>query len=116
MFYYHIMSEKTTTSLIVVLQSSNTDVEKDGQIINFGSGANIDTVRNLAMEKLGVAKNIPLGDIILRDASGKMLDGIDQVRQQQVIYLDLKEHVKEVIPGPFKYPFVGSIRELLPNM
>ncbi|KAI7883714.1 cytochrome P450 [Lichtheimia hyalospora FSU 10163] len=110
------MSEKTTTSLIVVLQSSNTDVEKNGQIINFGSGASIDTVRNLAMDKLGIAKNIPLGDIILRDASGKMLDGIDQVRQQQVIYLDLKEHVKEVIPGPFKYPFVGSIRELLPNM
>lgn len=103
------------TSLIVVLQRDSGDIENQGKIINFGSGASVDTVRNLAMEKLGIS-TIPAKDVLLLDGSGKSIDTMDQVRQQQVVRVDMKEHIKDVIPGPTKYPFVGSIRELLPNM
>ena len=108
------MSKDTMTSLIVVLEG-NYRIEHDGKIIVFGAGASIDTVRNLAIDKLAIARNIPLADILLRDGSGKILDGIDQVRQQQVVYVGIKDSIKTTIPGPIKYPFTGSIREILPE-
>ena len=108
------MSENTTTSLIVVLEG--TDVEKDGKIIVFGSGANLNTVRGLAAEKLAIPGTIPQEDILLRNASGKLLEGIDDVRNQQVVHVSLRQHIKDVIPGPRKLPFIGSVRELLPDM
>ncbi|KAI9255696.1 cytochrome P450 [Phascolomyces articulosus] len=110
------MSENTTTSLIVVLEGSTDNIEKNGKIIVFGSGANLNTVRGLAAEKLAIAGTIPLDDIILRTSSGKLLEGIDDVRNQQVVHVSLREHIIDIIPGPRKYPFVGSIRELLPDM
>lgn len=103
------------TSVIVVLERDSTDIENKGKIINFGDGASVDTVRNLAMDKLGIS-TIPANDVVLLDGSGKPIDTMDQMRQQQVVRVDVKEHIKDVIPGPTKYPFVGSIRELLPNM
>ncbi|KAJ8661380.1 hypothetical protein O0I10_002646 [Lichtheimia ornata] len=109
------MPQDTMTSLIVVLQRDSGDIENQGKIINFGSGASVDTVRNLAMEKLGIS-TIPAKDVLLLDGSGKSIDTMDQIRQQQVVRVDMKEHIKDVIPGPTKYPFVGSIRELLPNI
>ncbi|CDS13486.1 hypothetical protein LRAMOSA05662 [Lichtheimia ramosa] len=108
------MTKDTITSLIVVLEGSQ-QIENDGKIIVFGNGASIDTVRNLAIEKLAIARNIPLADILLRDGSGNILDGIDQVRQQQVVYVGIKGSIKTTIPGPVKYPFTGSIREILPE-
>lgn len=108
------MTKDTITSLIVVLEGSQ-QIENDGKIIVFGNGASIDTVRNLAIEKLAIARNIPLANILLRDGSGNILDGIDQVRQQQVVYVGIKGSIKTTIPGPVKYPFTGSIREILPE-
>ncbi|KAG2226154.1 hypothetical protein INT45_003299 [Circinella minor] len=110
------MSENTTTSLIVVLEGSTDNIETNGKIIVFGSGANLNTVRGLAAEKLGIAGTIPLEDIILRTPSGRILEGIDDVRNQQVVHVGLQEHIKDIIPGPRKYPFVGSVREILPDM
>ncbi|KAI9323171.1 cytochrome P450 [Dichotomocladium elegans] len=109
------MSEDTKTSLIIVLNGPTYDIERDGKIILFGSGASIDTIKHLALEKLDIASNIPLSDILLRDGAGNLLERIDDIRKQQVVHVDLREHIKTVIPGPTKYPFVGSIRELLPN-
>lgn len=109
------MSEDTTTSLIVVLQGSK-NVEQDGRIIVFGSGANINTVRGLATEKLGIAGSTPTDNVLLRDGNGRLLDGIDQVRQQQVVYVDLQDQIKDVIPGPRSLPFIGALREFMPNM
>ena len=102
------MSENTTTSLIVVLEGSTDNIETNGKIIVFGSGANLSTVRGLAAEKLAIGGTIPLEDIILRTPSGRILEGIDDVRNQQVVHVGLQEHIKDVIPGPRKYPFVGS--------
>lgn len=108
------MSTDNTTSLIVVLKGSN-DIENNGKIIRFATvGANLNTVRGLAAEKLSITA--PLEDILLLNQNGDLLDGIDQVKNQQVVYVDLKEKLKTVIPGPTSLPFVGSLYELLPNM
>lgn len=109
------MSEDTTTSLIVVLQG-NKDIEKYGKIIVFGSGANVNTVRGLAAEKLDIPGSTAQDDIILRDGNGRILEGIDDVRKQQVVHVDVRQRIKEVIPGPRKLPFVGSLPDLLPDM
>ncbi|KAF7720877.1 hypothetical protein EC973_005878 [Apophysomyces ossiformis] len=107
------MSQITATSLIVVLKGS-TDIEKDGRIIRFGSGANLDTIRGLAAEKLGITGQT--NDILLYDASGNLLGGIDDARQQQVLYIDLQQHIKEIIPGPPKLPFVGNLYDMIPDL
>ncbi|KAI9255697.1 cytochrome P450 [Phascolomyces articulosus] len=110
------MPEDIITSLIVVLATASTkDVENEGKIIAFGSGANLNTVRTLAAEKLGISSSVPLEDIILRAPSGRILEGINDIRDQQVIHVDLQEHIKEVIPGPQKLPFVGSLYSLMPD-
>ncbi|KAG0171863.1 hypothetical protein DFQ28_000202 [Apophysomyces sp. BC1034] len=107
------MSENTTTSLIVVLKGS-TDIETDGRIIRFGNGASLDTVRSLAAEKLGIAGQTE--NVLLSDGTGRLLDGVDDARQQQVVYVDLREQIKEIIPGPTKLPFVGSLYDMLPDL
>lgn len=107
------MLTDNTTSLIVVLKGS-TDIEKDGRIIRFGNGANLDTVRSLAAEKLGIAGGY--ADIQLLNDQGETLTGIDAVKNQQIVLIDLKQQIKDVIPGPANLPFVGSLYELLPNM
>ncbi|KAI8097025.1 cytochrome P450 [Halteromyces radiatus] len=101
-----------TTSLIVALKGSK-DLEKTGKIIRFGNGANLDTVRGLAAEKLAIGGNSQ--DLVLLDGSDRLLDGIDDLRKQQVVYVDLPESVKEIIPGPTKLPFVGNLYEFVPD-
>lgn len=110
------MFENTSTSLIVILKRDSKDIEKNGKIINFGSGTSLNTVCELAMEKLGIARNIPSSDIMLLDKSDQPISTIDHLRQQQVVYVDMKNQIKDVVPGPFKYPFVGSVGSLLPHM
>ncbi|CAO3620404.1 unnamed protein product [Mucor fragilis] len=107
------MSKDNTTSLIVVLKGSK-DVENDGRIIRFGNGANLETVRGLAAEKLSIAGNP--SDIQLLNDKDELLGGIDALRNQQVVYVDVKEHIKDVIPGPASLPFVGALYEMLPNI
>lgn len=107
------MSKDNTTSLIVVLKGSK-DVENDGRIIRFGTGANLDTVRGLVAEKLSIAGNP--SDIQLLNDKDELLGGIDALRNQQVVYVDVKQHIKDVIPGPSNLPFVGALYEMLPNM
>ncbi|KAI8142033.1 cytochrome P450 [Fennellomyces sp. T-0311] len=108
------MSENTTTSLIVVLEGD--DIESSGQIIAFDYNASLATVRGLVAEKLAISAAIPLDDIFLRNASGNLLEGIDDIRRQQVVHVSLRHQITDVIPGPRKLPFVGSVRELLPNI
>lgn len=107
------MSTDNTTSLIVVLKGS-TDVENDGRIIRFGNGANLNTIRGLVAEKLSIAG--ATDDIQLLNEKDEILGGIDALKNQQVVYVDLKQHIKDVIPGPACLPFVGSLYEMLPNM
>lgn len=107
------MSTDNTTSLIVVLRNTS-DVEKDGRIIRFGNGANLDTIRSLAAEKLAITGGY--ANIQLFNSNGELLGGIDDLRQQQVVYVDIKELIRETVPGPTKLPFVGSLYEMLPNM
>lgn len=107
------MSADNTTSLIVALKGTS-NIEKDGRIIRFGSGANLDTIRGLAAEKLGIAGGYT--DIQLLNENGNLLAGIDAAKDQQVVYIGLKQQIKDIIPGPANLPFVGSLYELLPNM
>ncbi|KAI9302317.1 cytochrome P450, partial [Cunninghamella echinulata] len=102
-----------TTSLIVALNGAS-DIEKEGQVIRFGNGANLDTIRGLAAEKLAINGNTQ--ELILLDGKGDVLNGIDDVRQQQVVYVDLPQKIIETIPGPTKLPFVGNLYDLLPNI
>ncbi|KAI9246372.1 cytochrome P450 [Sporodiniella umbellata] len=107
------MSTDNTTSLIVVLKNA-TDIEKEGRIIRFGSGANLDTVRSLAAEKLGITGGY--ATLQLLTSQGDLLGGIDDLRNQQVVYVETKEEIRETIPGPAKLPFVGSLYDMLPNL
>lgn len=107
------MSTDNTTSLIVALKGT-ADIEKDGRIIRFGNGANLDNIRGLAAEKLGIAGGY--ANIQLLNDKGDLLAGIDAAKDQQVVYIGLKQQIKDVIPGPVSLPFVGSLYELLPNL
>ncbi|KAI7907546.1 cytochrome P450 [Cokeromyces recurvatus] len=102
-----------TTSLIIALKGS-TNIEDEGRIIRFGNGANLDTIRGLAAEKLSIVSGI--ADIQFLDVNERLIDSIDSLRNQQVVYIDMKQQIKEIIPGPACLPFVGSLYELLPNI
>lgn len=105
------MSE--TISLIVAAKGCK-NIETDGHIIRIGNGANTNTVRSLAAEKLGLA--IPLNDIILETASGEELTEIEKVKSQQVVYINFQEQIKDVIPGPPRLPMVGNLYDMLPDL
>ncbi|GAA5815138.1 hypothetical protein MFLAVUS_008644 [Mucor flavus] len=104
------MSE--TISLIVALKGCN-NIEAEGKIIRIGNGANTNTVRSLAAEKLGLA--IPLNDIILETSTGVELTEIEMVRLQQVVYIHFHQQIKE-IPGPTRLPMVGNLYEMMPDL
>lgn len=104
------MSE--TISLIVALKGCN-NIEAEGKIIRIGNGANTNTVRSLAAEKLGLA--IPLNDIILETSTGVELTEIEMVRLQQVVYIHFHQQIKEV-PGPARLPMVGNLYEMMPDL
>ncbi|OBZ91307.1 hypothetical protein A0J61_00634 [Choanephora cucurbitarum] len=107
------MTTDNTTSLIVAFKGV-TDIERDGRIIRFGNGANLDTIRGLIAEKLSIAGGI--ADIQLLDSNGELIETVDAARDQQVVYVDHKQKIKDVIPGPTRLPFVGSLYEMLPNL
>ncbi|KAI8635908.1 cytochrome P450 [Parasitella parasitica] len=102
-----------SVSLIIVIKGS-ANVELDGHIIRIGNGANTDTVRGLAAEKLGLA--VPLDEIVLETSSGVVLTEIDKVRIQQVVYIGCKEKIQDVIPGPRRLPMVGNLYDMLPDL
>lgn len=107
-YYTHQMS----VSLIVALKGC-TNVELEGHIIRIGNGANTNTVRGLAAEKLGLA--VPLDEINLETSSGVILTEIEKVKLQQVVYISYKEQIKQV-PGPRRLPMVGNLYDMLPDL
>jgi cytochrome P450/NADPH-cytochrome P450 reductase len=100
-------------SLIVALKGCES-IEADGHIISIGNGANTNTVRSLAAEKLGLA--VGLDNIILETASGIILTEIEKVRLQQVVYISLVEKIKDTIPGPRRLPMVGNLYDMMPDL
>lgn len=106
--YTHQMS----VSLIVALKGC-TNIELEGHIIRIGNGANTNTVRGLAAEKLGLA--VPLDEINLETSSGVILTEIEKVKLQQVVYISYKEQIKQV-PGPRRLPMVGNLYDMLPDL
>ncbi|RUP08316.1 cytochrome P450 [Jimgerdemannia flammicorona] len=101
-----------TISIIVALKGQ--DEENNGAIMKFGEGASLDTLRQLAAEKLGMA--LPISEIVFEDANGNILSGVDAVRNQQVAYVSAAHKIKTIIPGPVPLPFVGNLFELLPDV
>ncbi|KAI9018068.1 cytochrome P450 [Phycomyces nitens] len=102
-----------TTSLIVALKGAH-DLEEEGYIIQIGNGASVENVRNLAAEKLDVVGST--ADITLEDSEGNPLNEIDQIRSQKVVYLNPKDSIKDVIPGPTKLPYIGNLYDMMPDM
>ncbi|KAG0745359.1 hypothetical protein G6F57_000996 [Rhizopus arrhizus] len=107
------MSTDNLTTLIVVLKNE-INIEKEGCIIQFGNGANLDTIRALAAEKLNITDGY--ANIRLLNSKGELFDSIDKVRNQQVVYVDIKTKIQETIPGPMKLPFVGNLYDMVPNL
>ncbi|KAI8886916.1 cytochrome P450 [Backusella circina FSU 941] len=107
------MSINDTTTLIVALRGDK-DTEKNGRIIRFGNGANLDTIRGLAAEKLDIVVDYTC--IQLYNGMGELLQGIEDARNQQVVYVDMDKPISESVPGPIKLPFVGNVYDLLPNL
>jgi cytochrome P450/NADPH-cytochrome P450 reductase len=106
------MVNSLTTSVIVALKGVK-NLETDGYIIQIGNGASVNTVRGLAAEKLDLA--LPLADIILETSTEEILTEIDAVRAQKVIYITFEERIKDV-PGPTRYPLVGNLYDMMPDM
>jgi cytochrome P450/NADPH-cytochrome P450 reductase len=102
-----------TVSLIIALKGCD-NIETDGCIIRLGNGASTNTVRNLASQKLGLL--VPLEDLILETSDGKILNDIDRVISQRIIYISLKERIKDVIPGPRRLPMVGNLYDMMPDL
>ncbi|KAI8580599.1 hypothetical protein K450DRAFT_299354 [Umbelopsis ramanniana AG] len=103
----------STTSLIVAIKGTD-NVENDGVIVRFGTGASMDTLRSLIADKLGIATGYQ--DLILEDGDGKLLSGIDHVRQQQVVYVNLKDQVKLPAVPKHTLPYFGNLYDMLPDM
>ncbi|KAI7871877.1 cytochrome P450 [Spinellus fusiger] len=106
------MVQSDNTSINIFLKE-NIDIEKEGRILQIKDGASIETIRSLAAEKLHIL--CPSTNIILQDKDGNTLKEIDQICKQSVIYVDLKETIKTVIPGPTKLPYVGNLYDMLPD-
>lgn len=107
------MKTDNTTSLIVVLKGSK-NVEEDGRIIRFGSKADMHIIQKQIAEKLSILGG--LDDILLFNEKNKQLTTIEQIKEQQVVYVDMKQHITSVVPGPSGLPFVGALYELLPDL
>ncbi|KAI8067575.1 cytochrome P450 [Gongronella butleri] len=103
------MTDKT---IIVALKGS---IAEAGKPLHLSSGVSLDTVRQMAAETLGICVN-QTHDLLLYTSSDKLLGGVDDLWQQQLIYVDLPCHIQDVIPGPAKLPFVGNLYDLMPNM
>lgn len=107
------MTSDNTASLIVALKGSS-NIENDGRIIRFGNTADLNIIHKLIAEKLSILGRID--DIVLFDDKDEELVEVDQIKKQQVVYVDLKQHITSAIPGPTGLPFVGALYELLPDM
>lgn len=105
------MSEKT--SLIAVLQSS-TNIEEDGVIIQFSTGTSLQTLRSIIAKKLGIF--VPLSEILLYSSENTILQDMGEIRKQKTIFISVVGGIKTVVPGPRKYPIIGSLYELLPDL
>lgn len=105
------MPEKT--NLVVVLQISK-NVEKDGVIVQFSEGSTLQTLRSIISKKLGIF--VPLDEIILYDSNRTILEDMEEIHKQQTIYVSVAGGIKTHFPGPRKYPLVGSLYDLLPDL
>ncbi|KAI9033750.1 cytochrome P450 [Phycomyces nitens] len=104
---------KHKLSLFVVLKGSD-NVERDGKMICFDSGDDLDTIRGHIADALSIMS--PKEEILLLDDSESILNSRAAIFNQQLVYVDLKDQIKHTIPGPISIPFVGSLYEMLPNI
>ncbi|OBZ85113.1 hypothetical protein A0J61_06837 [Choanephora cucurbitarum] len=102
-----------TTPTIIALKGSQ-DITSDGRIIEIDGRADLNKVRILAKEKLGIS--VPLEQILLQAANGTELDEVEKLKAQKVIYVDLKESIKEVFRAPNRLPMIGNLYDVLPDV
>jgi hypothetical protein len=101
-------------TLLIAAIKGTDNIESNNATIKFDSGASMDKVRSLVAEKLGIACGHQ--NLILEDGDGKLLSDIDQVRQQQVIYVNLKDQVKLPAVPKRSLPYFGNLYEMLPDL
>ncbi|KAI9287391.1 cytochrome P450, partial [Umbelopsis sp. AD052] len=100
--------------LLIAAIKGTDNIENDGVIVRFSTGASMDTLRSLIADKLGIATGYQ--DLILEDDNGKVLSGIDHARQQQVIYVNLKNQVKLPAVPKHTLPYFGNLYDMLPDI
>jgi cytochrome P450/NADPH-cytochrome P450 reductase len=101
------------TSLIAAIKGTD-NVESNGATIKFDNGASMDKLRSLVADNLGIASGHQ--DLILEDANGNVLSEIDQVRQQEVIYVNLKGQVRLPAVPKRSLPYFGNLYDMLPDL
>ncbi|CAO3680931.1 unnamed protein product [Umbelopsis ramanniana] len=101
------------TSLIAAIKGTD-NVESNGATITFDNGASMDKLRSLVADQLGIASGHQ--DLILEDANGNVLSEIDQVRQQEVIYVNLKDQVRLPAVPKRSLPYFGNLYDMLPDL
>jgi cytochrome P450/NADPH-cytochrome P450 reductase len=107
------MPTDNTTSLIVAFKGT-ADVETNGHIIRYRNNVTYDFLRKQIADKLSILGGSQ--DIQTFSEKDELLTDIDQIKNQKVVYVDLKQHIITQIPGPRGLPFVGALYELLPDM
>lgn len=100
------------STLIIALKGCD-DIETDGFIIHLEKDADMDVIRTLASEKLGLV--VPLDEIIFETSGGEILNDIDSIKSKQVVYATCKEQFKEISRVP-RFPFVGNLYSMVPDL
>lgn len=107
------MKADNTTSLIIVLIGTK-DIENNGHIVRFSDNVNLDFLYKQIAEKLSILGSYQ--DIQLYNDKNELLTNLDQIKEQKLVFVDVKQHLQVDIPGPKGLPFVGALYELLPDL
>ncbi|KAI8336924.1 cytochrome P450 [Blakeslea trispora] len=99
---------------IIIAPKDSQSLESEGRIVYVHDGASINTIKTLAQEKLGFA--VSVDQVVLEKQDGVEVNEIDVLKLERVIYVGIKEIIKDTIPGPMRLPVFGNLYSMMPDI
>ncbi|KAI8355689.1 cytochrome P450 [Blakeslea trispora] len=106
------MAPIVSTPIIIALKGSQ-NISSEGCIIEIDHDADLVKVKTVAKTKLGLS--VSLAQILLQEEDGTELDDMQKLRDQKVVYVDLKDSIKEVFRVPGRLPMIGNLYNMMPD-